>query len=329
MTTSELGRKAKHKFPQYSKLSDEEAGQRIAEAYPEYRKHLTDFQLSLLPVVLPSGSITPVGDSLKFDRLRAKAAEITASINVRPSSIQAVNEIDGALDASNVNMLGVEAMFRRLGSQARAKYNDAQRTELNNYSALHTARNSAIDSQIRSAYALSRLPEQLAMESLMTDAAKQLALTQTAVTEQTLRAAFSAGWADIASYQAVKSVHAAEEIRLVSRQAEIEQDIDKADRLNELARRNAAEQARTEIDLSTTASLARRQQEKALRKELREAYERQDTLTSGTNPDTGKTLSPALKVSLLREVAHDIAGLEASLEGFRSETSKIDTWETS
>jgi hypothetical protein len=227
--------------------------------------------------------------------------------------------------------LGVTAFFKRLGAEAREKYNDARSREISAFNNLQSQRNATIKNQIGSAHDLAHYADDLAMQQLMKEISYQLAIRQSQLSIATVTAqhialqkSFEAGWFTPAIYEEVKRLEVVSKLETDKRQRETDQDIEKDKALKANARADEILRAETEIEISTRASLALREQEKALRAELREAYERQDVILTGVNPNTGKNMTEFLKANFLREVEHDIQGLERKIERFTEDNPKVD-----
>jgi hypothetical protein len=214
-------------------------------------------------------------------------------------------------------------LFRRLGSHSRTKTYAAQADEIG--AMVSMMQNQAVAFQ--QAFNNARLPELATRQVQIHTAVHQnalIALAQQAIMAKlAIRLHVEAMQEGLSLELYLKRLE--EQDRLTIRQAEIDQDIDKDQRLKAITRQDEAEMAIIEIEMSTRASLAAREQEKALRKELREAYVRRDRITQGFEPETDTKLSEALRADYLEEVTHDILSLEAKIERFAQVDSEADS----
>jgi len=203
------------------------------------------------------------------DAVKAKAAEIAQAISLDASAVRGLNAIQAKVDNTNLGSpMGAVAFFKRLGTEARTKYNEAQSREISTFTNLQTSQHTALKQQITSSYQLSQLPHDLAMETFLKEAMQQAALTHAVGSEQVLRQAFSEGWGDIVSYTEVKKTKALEEVRLSGRQIEIQQDVQRARELQQIdydfTKKKIDDEVDGTIQLASTEELVRQRKVKIL-----------------------------------------------------------------
>lgn len=267
-----------------------------------------DESKALIPISpQPQGGLPTSQNRLEV--LKNIAADVLQTLS--PADLNAINNVSRSIDSSTVGSpMGVEAFFKRLGTQARDKYNKARSEEVDSFNQLQRKRTETITSQVNSAHQLAHLTDDLAIQQLLKEMLQQLSIVQAVGQQHVWQEAFKAGWSNLAAHEDVKKQRELSQIKMDARDREFDQDIRRAEAMKRVDSEDEVRRTRGHIVLVTEASMDLRQKEKTLRQELMEVRRRRHEVETGKDP-------AALKRDLLADFDDEIASLQEQINGLK------------